>query len=345
MLHIKNTPSIQIGKHYCSRSDPTLMIAEEGQANQGDFELALRMVDTASNCGADGIEFQLVIADDLYISTHEGFAIYKPREFTETQIEELISVVHGKNMLFQAACLSDKLVGPVALMGADVLTMNATDLNNPRMLNALSRCGKPFLIATLMGTIKEIDWAVSYIRNQGTNRFAILHGQHIMASTLEMGVPVRYTQLDCITMLEQRFGVPVGFVDHTDSEIMPAIAASNGAVIVAKHLSPEVNWKGPDWQVCLHPESWKRANDHLRYANAARGEDKDLSIEEIEDRSQMRRSIVAIKTIPSGKILEESDIAFKRPGGGLDPCYVGQYIGRPVKETVIVDQILSDNIF
>ena len=338
----ESIPSLQIGAHRCSRLESTLLIAEEGQANQGDFELALNMIDIAADCGADGIEFQLAIAADLYISTQDGLQIYKKREFTPTMIGELIAKTHARDMLFQAACLSDKLIDVVVAQGTDLVVVNAMDLNNPRMLDAVAVCGKPFLISTLMGTMEEIDWAVSRVRARGASNFAILHGQHIMASQHGVGVPVEYTQLDCIAMLEQRYGVPVGFVDHTTSEIMPAIAASRGAVIVAKHLSPMSGWQGPDWQVCLEPDAWKRASAYVKYANAARGADKTLSIAEISDRSHQRRSIVSARDIPVGKILEESDIAFKRPGGGLDPRDADKYLGRRVKRPILADQLIAE---
>ena len=340
----ETVPYLQIGVHRCSKQDPTLVTAEEGQANEGDFEFALKMIDIAADYGADGIEFQLSIAADLYIASHEGYQLYQKREFTPAMIGELITAAHAKDILFQAACLSDRLVEVVASLGADVLVVNAMDLNNPRMLDAVAVCGKPFLIATLMGTMEDIDWAVSRVRARGASNFALLHGQHIMASQYGDAVPVEYTQLDCIEMLSQRYGVPVGFVDHTNSEIMPAIAASRGAVVVAKHLSPMPGWQGPDWQVCLVPDAWKRASTYVRYANAARGSDKTLSIEEIEDRSLMRRSIVAARDIPAGKVLEELDICFKRPGGGLDPCYAEKYLGKQVNRTVLVDQFITEEV-
>jgi sialic acid synthase SpsE len=337
-----NAPFLQIGAHRCSRQDPTLLVAEEGQANEGDFRFALKMIGLAADCGADGIEFQLSIASDLYIRSHNYYQLYKKREFKPADIKELISAAHNRGMFFQATCLSDRLIEAVVAMGADILVLNATDLNNPRMLDALAACGRPFLVATLMATIDEIDWAVSRLHARGAGDFALLHGQHIMASQHEAGVPVEYTQLDCVSMLEKRYGVPVGFVDHTDSEIMPAIAASRGAAIVTKHLSPEPGWRGPDWQVCLDPEAWKRASAYVRYANAARGSDKTISIEEIKDRSLMRRSIVAERDVPAGKLLEASDIAFKRPGGGLDPRHADKYIGRRVKQSLKADELIAE---
>ncbi len=343
--NFKQVPTLQVGSHQCSRLHPTLVIAEEGQANQGDFEFAMKMIDLAADCGADGIEFQLFMAEDLYVKNHPGFQLYKRREYSKTALGDLIDATHSRNMLFQAACLSDKIFDMIVELGADIFVINATDLNNPRMLDAAGSCGKPFLIATLIGTIEEIDWAVSRVVSRGATNFALLHGQHIMGSQKDCGVPVKNTQLDCILMMEKKYGVPVGFVDHTHSEIMPAIAASRGAVMVTKHLSPYNGWKGPDWQICLDPEAWKRAMANVKYANDAKGTDKTLCIEEIGDRTIMRRSIVAARDIPEGKSIEASDINFKRPGGGLSPCDFKKYLGEVVKKTVHKDELLTKNMF
>jgi N,N'-diacetyllegionaminate synthase len=328
-----------------SNHGATLMIAEEGQANDGDFDLALRMIRLAASCGADGIEFQLSIAADLYVTGDDGFRIYQKRQFTAEQINELVAATHESGILFQAACVSDRLVEVVARAGADALVVNSMDLNNPRMLDAVAGSDKPFLIATLMGTLEEIDWAVSRVRARGGSNFALLHGQHIMTSDHGASVPLRYTQLNCIEMLANRYDVPVGFVDHTNTEIIPAIAVGHGAIMVTKHLAPQVDWHGPDWQVCLAPDAWKRACQYLRDASAARGADKTLSIEEVSDRSQMRRSIVASREIPRGKQLEVADICFKRPGGGLDPRDYEKYVGRRAMLEVPADQLLAEEMF
>ena len=223
---------LRIGNLNCNRSSPTLMIAEEGQANQGDPNLALKMIELAQKCGADGIEFQLSIASRIYISSHEGYRIYKKREFSQEIIKELISEAHTKNMIFQATCLSEELIEVASKFDADVLVINAMDLNNPRMLDTVALTGKPFFISTLMGPLEEIDWAVEFVLARKAKNFALLHGQHIMASQENDAVPTKYTQLDCIPMLEQRYGVPVGFVDHTNSKIMTAIATSRGTFMV-----------------------------------------------------------------------------------------------------------------
>ena len=122
-------------------SNAPLMFAEEGQANQGDFKLALKMVDLSYQSGADGIEFQLGIAKDLYLASDPGYKIYLDREFDHNQIKDLIEYTHSKNMVFQAAPLSTKIVEVLLDCGVDAFTINAMDLNNPFMLDAVAESG------------------------------------------------------------------------------------------------------------------------------------------------------------------------------------------------------------
>ena len=142
-----------LGNEYFNKdfSNAPLMFAEEGQANQGDFKLALKMVDLSYQSGADGIEFQLGIAKDLYLASDPGYKIYLDREFDHNQIKDLIEYTHSKNMVFQAAPLSTKIVEVLLDCGVDAFTINAMDLNNPFMLDAVAESGIPFWIATLMG--------------------------------------------------------------------------------------------------------------------------------------------------------------------------------------------------
>ena len=58
----------------------TYFVIEEGQANLGNFELALEMIDLAASTGADAIEFQLAQAAEFYIKSHIGYGLYKERE-------------------------------------------------------------------------------------------------------------------------------------------------------------------------------------------------------------------------------------------------------------------------
>lgn len=308
-----------------------LMFAEEGQANQGDIGLALDMCKKAAIAGADGIEFQLFLADDMYVRNDPGHAIYRGRELSAEQIRDLIAAAHEEGLLFQVAGLSPRIIELCADAGADVFCVNATDLTNPVIIDAVAATGRPFWLATLMATIEEIDWAVNYTLLRCRSDIGLLHGQHVMSSDTSRGVPPELLQLDCIELFKRRYGLATGFVDHTATLFVPAIAAAKGAAIVMKHLSPEKGWQGPDWVVCLDQDAWHEARSMLKYAWQSGGASKEISQAEFKDRSIHRRSLYTARPLAKGHQIAEGDLVALRPGkGGIDPRSIHELVGRKV---------------
>jgi N,N'-diacetyllegionaminate synthase len=336
---------LKIGNKTCSEKSP-LYIAEEGQANQGDFELAQRMIDLAAESGADGIEFQLFWAEDMYAKNDSGFDIYKRNELSEENIKILIKKTKEKGLIFQAACLSTKMVDLCLREGVDVFVINASDLNNPQMLDAVQSTGLPFWLATLMGTEEEIDWAVQYLNKQGCTKFGILHGQHVMSSNEYQGVPPAMAQLDCINLFKTKYGKPVGYVDHTPTIQMPGIAVAKGACIVMKHLAPEVNWTGPDSAVALSPDDWKKSRETFDYAASCFGSSKELSQAELGDRSLHRRGLYSKYKLEMGHKMQKDDFVALRPGkGAINPREIENLVGREVQSEIEGNQMISMNDF
>lgn len=335
---------LQIGKRECGDDVTPLMFAEEGQANQGNFDLALKMVDIAAKAGADGIEFQLFLAEDMYAKNSSGYKLYLERELSSSQISELIIATREKGLLFQAACLSPKIADVCAKTGADIFCINATDLNNPTILDCISSLRKPFWLATLMAKMDEIDWAVEYLNKRGAVNFGLLHGQHVMSSGDKSGVPPEMAQLDCIKMFKKRYGLVVGYVDHTPTVYMPAIAVARGASIVMKHLAPQNDWRGPDWGVCLSPDQWKMGKEIFNYSVLTSGDLKDLSTSEMNDRSLHRRSLYTTRSVEKGSVLSREDLVALRPGkGGMDPRDIEKVIGRRAKNTLMSQYMLQES--
>jgi sialic acid synthase SpsE len=333
---------MRIGNKIIGEGRDTLMFSEEGQANQGNVDVAIAMCKTTAAAGADGIEFQFFLADDMYVRNDPGYAIYKSRELSSTQIKELIVVAHAEGLLCQVAGLSPKIIELCAEAGADVFCVNATDLTNPVIIDAVAATGKPFWLATLMGTIEEIDWAVDYALSHCQSEIGLLHGQHVMSSDTTKGVPPELLQLDCIDLFKRRYGLVTGFVDHTATLFVPSIAAAKGAALVMKHLAPEKNWQGPDWVVCLDPESWKDAKTMLEYTVKANGASKEISQAEFKDRSLHRRSIYTAQPLKAGHKIVMGDLVALRPGeGGIDPRGINDLLGQHVKRDIAEQQQLQ----
>lgn len=316
-------------------------VIEEGQANLGNFSKALRMIDYAASCGGDAIEFQLARADDLYVKNHEGYTIYKNREFSENQIIELVDKVREEGMEMIAAPLSHKLITTLVDAGCSAFNINASDLDNPDIIDTVCDSGLPFFLSLPLATEMEIDWVINRIRKKSDDNFVILHGQHTMASGSN-GVNIEHTSLGYISTLKEQYQLPIGYIDHTPFKWMPASAVAAGADTISKHLAHSRSERGPDWQVCLEPDEMKEAIDWARRTNQSmRVKNKQLAPGENIDRSQMRRSIVAVKKIKSGEAIKKEDIAFKRPGNGINPSSYERILGKVVKRDVDKDEQIS----
>jgi N,N'-diacetyllegionaminate synthase len=333
-----------IGKY--DLRDHLFFIVEEGQFNLGDFQKARQMIELAGMTGASAIEFQLAYADDFYIKSEQGHQIYKGREFSDDQLKQLVSFAKEKGLEFIATCLSHKLVSKMAKFGCSAFNVNASDINNLYIVDAVLETGLPFFVSTPLATEEEIEWVVKRITEKKPEvQFALLHGQHSMASGKEWVEP-NDTSLGYLQSLASKFKKPVGFIDHTPYEWMPAVAVAAGAKIISKHLTMSAVYNGPDWAICLEPPQMKSAIEKARLVyESMLVKSKHLAKGEDLDRTVMRRSVVSAVNIPAGKVIEWTDISFKRPGTGMPPPLAENIVGKKAIQEIKEDQLLSEQMF
>lgn len=319
----------------------TYFIIEEGQANLGNFEIALKMIDIAASTGADAIEFQLAHADEFYIKSHVGHQIYKEREFSDSQLKELVKYSNECGLDLIVAPLSSRLIETMALNGCSAFNVNGSDLTNPDILDRVSGVGKPFFLSLLLAEEKEIEWAVNRITRRNNIQFGLLLGQHTMASGGH-GVDLEHTNLGYLSVLKKKYNVPVGFIDHSSQVWSPAVVVAAGADLVTKHLAISRAEKGPDWQVCLEQNEMIESIGLVRAIDASIASvEKTLAPGENVDRSKMRRSIVTTRQLSAGEVISAKDIAFKRPGTGISSKEFDSVVGQTVKNTIQEDQLIS----
>lgn len=323
-----------------------LFIIEEGQFNLGNYEKAIQFIELAGMTGANAIEFQLAYADDFYIQSEAGHGVYKTREFSDDQLRGLVEASTNAGLEFVATCLSHKLVPKLASYGCSGYNLNASDINNTSIIDAILETNKPFFVSLPLATSEEIDWTHNYIlRKKPTAQFGFLHGQHSMASGKE-SVDFSDTSLGFIKALKEKSGRQVGFIDHTANIWTAATAVAAGATVISKHMTISHLFKGPDWQICLDPAEMKYCVSIAKEAfKSISTSTKVLAGDEQIDRSVMRRSIVSAKQIQKGKLIDWEDICFKRPGTGIPPSSADQIIGKHAIDDISVDVVLNESMF
>lgn len=133
---------------------------------------------------------------------------------------------------------------------------------------------KPIILSTGMSTKEQVREAVLTFMKAG-KFLTLMHCVSIYPC------PEEKLNLGTIAWLK-RFGLPVGFSDHSLSTESPAWAIFAGCELIEKHLTLDRSAYGPDHHMSLLPEEFAEMVKKIKWAETVRGKlDKIIQEEEI----------------------------------------------------------------
>lgn len=329
------------------------IIAEAGVNHEGSMELAKRIIEEAQEAGAHAIKFQTYRANTIAsknspaywdttkeptLSQHELFKKYDKfwkREFEELRNEcdkvqiEFLSTPFD---LESARFLNDLM---------DIFKISSSDITNKPFIDYLCGFGKPIILSTGASYLHEIEEAVEWIDCLG-NDLALLH------CVLNYPTENRNANLGMILDLKNKFPDKIiGYSDHTLPGDMKAleIAAMLGAEILEKHFTFDKRRPGNDHYHAMDKEDLQLFVRNIAITFDFLGEFKKRALpSEDTARRNARRSLVASRFIPKGKLIGPDDLTWKRPGKGISPKDIEKIIGRPALRDIHMDDIIIDGI-
>ena len=336
--------------NYCN----PYIIAEIGSNHNGDMELAKKMIDSAVICGCDAVKFQSWNDKSLISNTgykeNTIFTDSKKKHFgsleqmvdkyylREEQHFELKKYCKSKGIDFSSTPFSTEEVDLLNQVGVDFYKVASMDINNYPLLKYLAQFNKPILISTGMANLGEIEKAIKIVENEGNSKIIILHCVAIYPPEN------KDLNLKNITMLQNTFGYPVGFSDHSLGYVAPLTSVVLGACIIEKHFTIDKNLPGWDHEISANPEEMKKIVENSKIICQSLGNlERKVSAAEEEKKKVFRRSIVLNKSLKSGDVITEADISFKRPGNGIGIDQVNIVLGRKLKNNIEKDELIKIN--
>jgi N-acetylneuraminate synthase len=352
------------------------IIAEAGVNHNGSVDMARKLVDVASEAGADAVKFQTFSARKLVsrMAAKAGYQVLNTGN-SENQLQmlerlELDADEHHQiaqhcrdaGIEFMSTAFDEEsldfLVGNFNISRIKIPSGEIT--NGPYLLHA-AKLGKPMLLSTGMSTTDEIATALGIIAFGciGTNATPSLalcaraaesvEGQEALRArvtllhcTTEYPTPFNHVNLRAMRMLASCFRLPAGYSDHTHGITVPVAAAALGAVAIEKHLSLDRTLPGPDHLASLEPGEFQAMVRGVREVEVALGsEEKGPTEAELANRVAARRSLVATRRINKGETFSPANIAAKRPGSGLSPLHYWEMLGKPSGRDYDEDEMLA----
>jgi sialic acid synthase SpsE len=320
------------------------IVAELNTSHMGKIDTAKEMISTAKEAGCDCVKFQSWSAETLYSkSYYEQNPIAKrffdKLSFSEEALMELVNYCKSIEIGFASTPYSrrevDFLVNKCEVPYIKIASM---DLTNLPFLEYIAKSGTPMVLSTGMGEMDEIVKAVRTIHKAGNQNVCLLHCTSIYPPEIST------IRLKNILGLRERFpDCAIGYSDHSIGIEIASAAVALGACMVEKHFTLDNSKIGIDNQMATEPREMAQLVRNCHNVQLALGsEDRIVFSAEIEQRHNMRRSIVATRDLFAGDSIKPEDLDVKRPGTGFSPEKMADLIGNTLLRDVGADTLITD---
>ncbi|MFC1675847.1 N-acetylneuraminate synthase family protein [Planctomycetota bacterium] len=336
---------VKIGSKITGSGCSCYIISELG-AMYEDLDGMKEMIRLSAEAGADAVKVQTYKAEtmahrDSVFEFSDGtkmsqYDFFKKYEISEDCHVEMAGYAKELGITFFSTPSDASDVDFLDSLGVPAFKTGSDDLTNYPFLEYIAEKGKPMIVSTGMSDLEEVEQAVNTVLSTGNEQLILLH------CTVSYPSPAEHANLRVITALQRRFGVVAGYSNHVQGVFPNVLAAATGADVVEVHFTLDRSLKRPDYQVALDPAELKQMVDEIRLIPVLRGvEEKTVTSIEEKWRRNARKSLIASRNLNKGDVLRREDIKIMRPGTGVAPKYMEQFVNKTLKNNVRKDELLS----
>jgi N,N'-diacetyllegionaminate synthase len=314
------------------------IIAEAGVNHNGSIDLAKKLIDVASNAGADAVKFQTFKAKNLVsknaqkaeyqkktTDTKESqFDMLKKLELDAATHKKLISHCESKRIIFLSSPFDLDSIKLLKDLNLEIFKIPSGEITNLPYLREIGKLNKNVILSTGMAHMSEIKDAIDILLDAGTKKdnITILHANTMYPT------PMEDVNLRAMKAIGETFDMAFGYSDHTLGIEVDIAAVAMGASCIEKHFTLDKSMSGPDHKASLQPDELRAMVKAIRNIEVALGSAiKKPSKSELQNIKIARKSIVAKKIIKQGDVLSDDNLAIKRPGNGMSPLRWDEIIG------------------
>jgi N-acetylneuraminate synthase len=311
------------------------IIAEIGQAHEGSLGILHSYIDAIAQTGVDAVKFQMHIAEaesseqepfrvKFSLEDNTRFDYWKRMGFSLDQWKEIKKHCDEAGLDFICSPFSNLAVDWLEEIGIKQYKIGSGEVNNFLILEKIAKTGKPVILSSGMSSYDELDKTVAFLKERNVD-FSILQ-----CTTAYPTQPEQYG-LNVIQELKKRYGVIVGFSDHSAKTETCIAATALGASILEFHIVFDRQMFGPDSKSSLTISETKKLVISIRNIATALSNSIDKNNNEVFSplKQIFEKSLAVNKDLPKNHILTFDDLESKKPKGlGIDASRFQEIIGK-----------------
>ena len=238
------------------------VIAEIGWNHMGDSSIAKDMIQSAKECGADTVKFQYWNPDYLkegVWDTDGRREIYNKAALTEDKVNELQKMSQDAGCNFLISVFGTIGASVMADLGIKKIKIPSHETTNKKRIEFCSSKVDYIYFSAGASTEKDVLEAVNILKN-GRADFNLMH------CVSSYPVSDERANLNRINWLSTMHS-SIGYSDHTQSTIIPALAILNGALVIEKHFTIDKELPGRDNKFALDPKEFNQMCQNIQTAS------------------------------------------------------------------------------
>ena len=316
---------------------PTV-VAEVSANHLGSLANAKALVKAIAESGATHVKFQTYTADTMTID-HDGpafcisdghalwggrslYSLYEEAHTPWEWHEDLFSLSRSLGLVPFSTPFDATAVDFLETLDPALYKIASMEIGDTPLIRRVAQTGRPIIMSTGTATLSEVDDAVAAAMGAGCTDLTLL------LCTSSYPAAPRDVHLSRMSLLRERYGVPVGLSDHTLGIGVSITAVALGATVIERHVTMSRSAGGADAAFSLEPDELASLVTAVSAATEAIGSPEWGIIGSEDESRRLKRSLYVIRDCEAGEVLSEESVRSIRPAGGLEPRHLHLVVGK-----------------
>jgi sialic acid synthase SpsE len=294
------------------------VIGETAFHHQGEMDYIKKLIRAAADLNLDAIKFHLLFdVGDYFVNQHPAFETIKAWTFSKDEWQQIFDLAYKNNLDIIALCndvASLEWVNQECKTTVKVVELHATGINDVFLLNEAVKFENTVMLGVGGSSLDQLDFAINLLKENHKTDLFLMYGFQ--------NYPTDYKDINFskISLIQNLFGLPVGYADHTDptdtnNELITTSAILKGVNVLEKHFTMDVEEKRVDSQAAVSLNQMKKIkelSEVMHLVNGRGGLEMSDAEKKYGDVGPMKKAIVARRNIGANKEIALADLAYKR---------------------------------
>lgn len=328
---------MKIGNKSIGDNNAVFIIAELSANHNGSIDNALKTIKAAKRAGADCIKLQTYTPDTMTLDSNKSdfiinsgtiwdgrnlHELYKEAYTPWEWHEKLFKIATEEGLICFSSPFDKTAVDFLEELNTPAYKIASFEITDIPLIEYTASKGKPVIISTGIAEQEDIELALDACYRMGNKNIALLK------CTSSYPAPIDEANMIMIKDLAERYEVVSGLSDHTLGSTVPIVATAMGAKIIEKHFILDKSVGGPDASFSMDEEEFTKMVKAVREAEKAIGKVDYTLTDKQKKGKDFSRSLYVAKDIKEGEIFTEKNIRSIRPGFGMHPRFLKDFLGK-----------------